>query len=325
MSRALCLVGALGMLCMASLLFGARPGIGPGDLAALVHPPAADDAAGIVVRELRLPRTLAALLAGAALGMAGTLIQTMTRNPLADPGLLGINAGAAVAIVLTVWIGGSIPAVALAVPAMAGAFAAALLVWAVAQVAGGHMVLILAGAAVTAVLTGILRGIILVDSYALDAFRFWAVGAVDGATFADLRAAALPAVAGLVLAMFVARRLDALGLGDDVAKGLGVGIGAARLTAIAATALLSAASVVVAGPLVFVGLVAPHLARMAGAEGTSSVMWTAALLGAALVLAADIAGRVVLPGLVIEAGLGVTLIGGPFLIWLVRRDLSHAP
>ncbi len=318
------LCAALLVLAVASLLLGARGVFSPLELGAIIVPPAAEDAAGIVLRDMRLPRTLAAMLAGGALGLAGALIQTLTRNPLADPGLLGINAGAALAIVLSVWLGGPASGTTLVVAALGGAFAAAVAVVAIGATAPGTLTLILAGAAVTAVLGGLTRGIILVDSYALDAFRHWAVGAVDGTRWSDLPPALPPVAAGCALAALVARRLDALALGDDAARSLGIGVGATHSATLAAVALLSAAAVLVAGPLAFVGLVAPHVARMTGVDGMGRLAFRATLLGAILVVAADIAGRLILPGTVIEAGLGVTLIGGPFLIWLVRRDARPA-
>lgn len=322
MNRAVVPVAVLLVLALASLLLGARGGVGPGDLLSLIRPPAPDDAAGIVVRELRLPRMLGAVFAGGALGAAGALIQGLTRNPLADPGLLGINAGAALAIVGTVWLGGPSGGASV-LPAMVGAFAAAGIVWAIGSASRGVLTLILAGAALTAILSGALRAIVLIDAYALDAFRYWTVGAFDGVRMATLLPA-LPLVAvGAGLGALTARKIDAIGLGDDMARALGTSLAVTRMQGLAAVALLSAGAVLIAGPLAFVGLVAPHLARMTGASGTFSIMARAATMGAGLCLAADIAGRVILPGRVIEAGLGVTLIGGPFLIWLVRREARN--
>lgn len=313
----------LAALCLASLLFGARTGVGPADLAALFDAPAPDDVSGLVVRSLRLPRTLAALIAGGALGAAGALIQTLTRNPMADPGLLGVNAGAALAIVLTLFILGPVPAAALVIPSMAGAAAAVAAVWAIGATSRNPITLILAGSAITLVLAGLLRAIILIDRFALDAYRRWTIGAVDGADMAVIAPAAAMAGAGLLLAAMAARRLDAALLGDDMARALGANLALTRGVTLVAVAVLSAAAVLVAGPLAFVGLVAPHLARGLGAQNAGTLIAGAALVGAALVIAADVAGRLILPGVAIEAGIGVSLIGGPFLIWLVRRAASR--
>ncbi len=323
MIRTLLTALLLALLCAASLLFGARPDVGFGDLAGLWSVPASDDAAGIVVREMRLPRTLAALIAGAALGAAGALIQTLTRNPLADPGLLGVNAGAALGIVASVWIAGPLSHDLLVAPAMAGAFAALLIVWSIGAASRSPLTLILAGAAVTALLSALLRALLLLDSQALDAYRDWSVGALDGTNLATVQAASLMALAGFSFALPAARRLDSLALGEDLAGALGTNLAIARALTLGAIGILAAAAVLAAGPLAFVGLVAPHLARALALQSGLSLLAFSACFGAALVLVADIAGRVVMPGLVIEAGLGVTLIGGGFLIWLVRQQARN--
>lgn len=314
---------ALAALCLASLLLGARSGIGIVDLASLVTPPAAEDAAGIVVREMRLPRTLGALIAGSALGIAGALLQTLTRNPLADPGLLGVNSGAALAIVTTVWLVGPVPPAALIVPTLLGAFLALAVVWSVGASSRSPLTLILAGAALTAFLAAVLRGLILLDPFALDTFRSWSVGVLDRTGFEALGVALPVAAIGITLAVPAALKLDTLALGDDLASALGVNLAAARGLTLAAVGVLSTAAVLVAGPLTFVGLVAPHLARALAAQSALGLMALSGSFGAALVLVADIAGRIIVPGVALEAGLGVALIGGGFLIWLVRREARN--
>ncbi|MEM6546973.1 MAG: iron ABC transporter permease [Pseudomonadota bacterium] len=313
----------LWLVCLASLVFGARPGVGLADLSALLSSAEMRDANGIVVAEMRLPRTLGGLLAGGALGCAGALIQTLTRNPLADPGLLGVNAGAALGIVASVTVFGPLPSGALAMPALAGGFTALLAVWAVGAAARSPLTLVLAGAALTALLGALLRSLILLDPFALDAYRDWAVGALDGVRSGLLVVPAILAAIGAGLAVPAARRLDALALGDDLAQALGANLVAARLLTLAAVGILAAAAVLVAGPLAFVGLVAPYLARATGVQTSLALAIVSAGFGAALLLTADIAGRIVAPGIVIEAGLGVTLIGGTFLILLVRRQARN--
>jgi len=324
MIRVLPPVLLLVVLFLASLMLGARPGIQFSDLWALWPGHNADTAAEIVVRDLRLPRTLAGLLAGMALGSAGALIQTLTRNPIADPGLLGVNAGAALGIVLAIWLLGPMTPAARLAPAMFGAFTVLTLVWLIAAGARTPLTLILAGAAITGLAHAAVRGLILLDRASLDAYRDWSVGVLDQAEPNVIAASAWTVLPGLLLALTAARRLDSLALGDDMAAALGAGRAATRMLALAAIGLLSAAAVLVAGPIAFVGLVAPHLARPFAGQGTLSLMLGAGCLGAGLLLLADIAGRIVLPGLVVEPGLGVTIIGGAFLIALVRRQAGTA-
>lgn len=313
-------LAGLGLLVVASLLLGARPGFVPGDLLLLLHTPDPDNAKAIVLHHMRLPRTLAALLAGASLGVAGAVIQTLSRNPLADPGLLGVNAGAALAIVLTVTLAGPLPESALVLPALAGAGLASGLVWTLGTASTGPLTLILGGAALTAMLGAALRALILIEGQALDAWRFWVVGSVDAAGWPALTWATIPAAFGAVLAVAGARRLDAMALGDDMAQALGTQLRPTRMLALASVALLATAAVLVAGPLVFVGLVAPHVARLLGVADTLALIGTSALCGGGLVLLADIAGRIAFRGMAVEAGLGVTLIGGCVLVGLVRRQ-----
>ncbi len=320
MIRSTVIVAGILTLSTASLLLGARSGVTPGDLAALFKSPAITDAEGIVVRELRLPRTLAALIAGAALGMAGALIQTLTRNPIADPGLLGVNAGAALGIVTTVWIAGPISQPAMVLPALAGALLSLLVVWTIGASSRSPLTLILAGVALTAFLSAILRGLILLDRHVLDVYRGWAVGVLDRVTFVELQLGAPLFLLGCVLALVATRRLDTLALGEDLAITLGTNLLLGRLFTLGSIGVLATAAVIVAGPLVFVGLVAPHIARAIHADDTRSLTTVSGCLGAVLVLASDIVGRIIAPGYVIEAGLWISLIGGVFLIVAVRRE-----
>ncbi|MEM8741897.1 MAG: iron ABC transporter permease [Pseudomonadota bacterium] len=321
MNRSVILALGLAALFAASLMIGPRGMAGWADLAALFLAEPPTDAGAIVVRDLRLPRGLAALLAGGALGAAGVVIQTLSRNPLADPGLLGVNSGAAFAIVAAIVIFGPLAPQDRVVPAIAGASAAAALIWLRAGRAPAPMTLILAGVALSALLGAGVRTLILIDQTALDGFRRWTVGSVaqpePGALWI---AALLAALAGGLTALSV-RRLDALALGEDTARALGVSMAATKTLALATTALLSAAAVLVAGPLLFVGLIAPHIARrVAGAASTGALAVHAMLCGAGLVLLADMIGRSLFRGLVVEAGLGIVIVGGPMLILLVRRD-----
>ncbi len=320
MIRAALPIALLALLCLASLMLGARSGIDLADLAALFAAPEPSNAEAIVVRELRLPRTLGAVIAGGALGMAGALIQTLTRNPLTDPGLLGVNAGAALGIVTTVWIAGPLAQSALIAPALAGAFAALGIVWTIGASSRSPLTLILAGTALTALLSAILRGMILSDRATLDVYRDWLVGVLDRADGTTVAIGFALAAIGTAFAIPASRRLDTLALGSDLASALGTNLVAARFLTLSAIGILATAAVLVSGPLLFVGLVAPHLARAQGLQTTPALMVGSGAIGAILLLIADIAGRIIAPGLVIEAGLGVTLIGGVFLIWIVRRE-----
>ncbi|MEM1048988.1 MAG: iron ABC transporter permease [Pseudomonadota bacterium] len=313
------LAAFLVVLGLASLLLGARAGIGPADLAGLLQNPASADPDQIVLRDMRLPRTIGALLAGLCLGAAGALIQTLTRNPLADPGLLGVNAGAAVGIVLAVWLAVPLPAGMAWLPALAGAFAVLAVIWLIGSVLPSPLTLILAGAAITAILSAALRGLILLDPWALDTYRTWIVGSFDQVTRDTVWRATPLALSGLGLGLVSARQLDIVSLGDDTARSLGADPTRTWLSTLVAIGLLTAASVLIAGPLAFVGLVAPHLARTFEAQTTRTFVLFAGCCGAGLVLSADILGRILIPGLVIEAGLLVTLIGGSFLIWTIRQ------
>lgn len=268
--RAALTVGLCGLAVLLFAVTALSLAVGSGDVSAhdLVHgllDPDRSVRGQLVVREVRIPRTLAGLLAGVALGLAGTVMQGVTRNPLADPGLLGINAGAAVAVVFAmsvlsltepgqyIWFG------------FLGACLAAVLVYGVASFGreGATPVkLALAGAAATALLVSVTDAILLTDSRTYDQFRFWQVGALDGRE-TDVLLQALPfVVAGAVLALGLGPRLNGLALGDDVARALGQRVAVARLAGAASTVLLCGAATAVAGPIAFVGLAVPHAVRV---------------------------------------------------------------
>lgn len=320
MIRALLIIVILIALCFASLLFGARPDVGFADLSILWSSAPPIDANAIVVQDIRLPRTLGGMIAGCCLGIAGALMQTLTRNPLADPGLLGVNAGAGVAIVLSVWISGPVSQSALVLPALLGAFSVLLVVWAFGAFSSSPLTLILAGAALTALLSAVLRAILLLDYFVMETYRDWTIGVLDHVDFEVLKVASSLGFFGLIFAFIAARRLDSLALGDDLASALGTNLTTARIATLLGAGILATSAVLIAGPLVFVGLVAPHMARSLSLQSGLSLMSYAGIIGACLVLAADTMGRLIAPGFVIEAGLGVTLIGGIFLIYIVRRD-----
>ncbi len=273
----------------------------------------------VVVLQGRLPRTLLGLLAGAALGMSGALIQALTRNPLADPGILGVNAGASFAMVLGVAFlavdsqGGYMACAA------TGALCATLLVYAVG--ARGRRAdplrIVLAGVAVGAVLMGLSAAITLLDPIAFNRLRYWNAGTLDVRDMAAVGLAAPAILAGGMLALLLARPLNAMGLGNDLAVSLGGRPLLIQGGAVAAVTLLSGASTAVAGPIGFVGLMIPHVARrLGGADLRWSLPFTI-LLAPILLLLSDIAGRLLTPG-ELRVSIVTAFIGAPALIWLAR-------
>ncbi|MUN41805.1 FecCD family ABC transporter permease [Actinomadura litoris] len=308
-------VAALAVLAGASLCVGARS-VPPGTVWAALTGHTATDLEAIV-RDVRVPRTVLACCAGAALATAGTLIQTLTRNPLAEPGVLGVTAGAAFAITLGTVAGlsGSQPArMALAV---AGSALAAAAVYAVGR--SFPLRLLLAGVALTAVLAGLTLGLRLVYPDALDEYRYWSVGSLAGRERTPLAlplAAILLALAGTAL---VTRPLGGLMLGDGVAHALGARVRRTRVAVLVLVTLLTGAATAVVGPVMFVGLIVPHLARRLAA---GSLPWLAAytaVLGSVLLVAADIGARLLLPTGEVPVAIVTAFLGGPALIWVVRR------
>jgi iron complex transport system permease protein len=276
----------------------------------------------MVVLDLRVPRTIIGLAAGAALGLAGALMQGLTRNPLADPGLLGVNAGASLAVVTAIAFFGVTAPSGYVWFAFGGAALAAALVYAVASGRTGPspLSLTLAGAATTAVLTSFITLLLLRDLDTLAQFRFWSVGSLVGRDVSTVATLAPFLIVGSVTALLLGRSLNSLALGDDVARGLGQRVGLTRIVAGAAIILLCGSATSLAGPLVFVGLVVPHIARrFVGADYRWILLWSMPL-GAALLVIADTIGRLIAPPSELEAGIVVALIGAPVLIALVRGN-----
>jgi iron complex transport system permease protein len=317
------LLAALAALCAASMAIGAGV-IGPGRVLDFVldRPGArADEQLRLVVVDLRLPRTVAALLVGAALGVAGALLQSATRNPLAEAGLLGVNAGAALGVVLGILIAGVATSLAYAAFALAGALLASAFVVLAAGAGRGAATplrLVLVGAALSATLQGLTSALLMRDPATFDQYRFWVLGSLSGVDGPAIRQVAPFLALGFAIAALSTRPLSALALGDDAARALGHRPRAIRLTVVCAVALLAGGSVALAGPIAFLGLVAPYAARTVCGPALGAQLGLSALLGAAILLAADIAGRVIVrPG---EAPVAVllALIGGPLLVWIAR-------
>lgn len=275
----------------------------------------------VTVRELRWPRTVLAVVAGICLGLAGTLVQGHTRNPVADPGLLGINQGAALAIVAATALAGEIPTLAQAGLAFTGALAASVLVFAIGSAArhgSTPVTLVLAGAAVTALCSGLVAGIVLLNDQALDTLRFWQVGSLAGQ--GDVISVIWPFIlAGVVLAVLNIRPLNALALGADTAVSLGISVFRARTAGIAAVTLLAGSAVTLAGPIAFAGLLVPHLTRALTGPDYRLLVPVSAVTGATLLLLADTAGRVIARPGELSVGVVLAVIGAPFFVHLARR------
>lgn len=281
-----------------------------------------EDVAATVIWELRLPRTLLGVLVGGALGVAGVLAQAMTRNPLADPGLLGISAGGAVAVVagsVFLGLGAGTPRVLLALAGAALATGAVYLFASRSPEGLTPVNLTLAGMALTAFLGAAVSATVLLSAATMDQYRFWVVGALNLPDPGVLLPAIPPAVVGAVLALVVAGSLDALALGDDTAAALGVAVLRTRLLAGVAVVLLSGTAVALAGPIAFVGLVIPHVARAMVGTSVRRVLAASALLGPLLLVTADVVGRLVARPAEVQVGVVTALLGTPFFIWLTRR------
>ncbi|SBT37799.1 FecCD family ABC transporter permease [Micromonospora auratinigra] len=305
---------------LASLALGSRP-IPAGQVwAALTAPDGGQ--ASTVVRELRVPRTALGLVVGLALALAGVLFQAVTRNPLAEPRILGVSAGASFGVVLAIAVFGVGTLSGYVWFAVAGALLAGLLVFAVAnrtRDGASPVTLALIGAALDASLGAIVYALLSIDARTFEEYRFWVVGGLTGRDV-GVAGQVLPfVVAGTLLAALVARGLDALALGDDVARGLGHRTALVRLGAGVGGVLLTGAAVAAAGPIAFVGLAVPHLARALVGADHGWTLLVAALLGPTLLLTADIVGRLVAPPGEVPAGIITALLGAPLLAVLVRR------
>ncbi|MCR6690733.1 iron ABC transporter permease [Cellulomonas sp.] len=314
-------VAAVAAAVVLSLAFGSRV-VGWADVVAGVLHPDTDDIAQAAVQS-RVPRTVLGLLVGAALGLAGAIMQGLTRNPLADPGLLGVSSGASLFVVLGIaWFGLSTLSQYVWV-AFLGAAVASLLVYGIGSMGregATPLKLALAGAATSAALVSMVSMVLLTRTDVLDTFRFWQVGSIGRATFPAIGQVLPFLVVGAVLAVGCARGMDAIALGDDVATGLGQRIGTVRAVGGLAAVLLCGAAVAVAGPIAFVGLVMPHLARALTGPSHRWLLPYSAALGAALLLVADVVGRVVARPQEIEVGIVTALIGAPVFVAIIRRQ-----
>lgn len=308
------------LLVVASVAFGTRP-VSPGEIWGALT--GSTDGVGEAAVIARVPRTVLGLLVGAALGLSGMTMQAVTRNPLADPGILGVSGGAALAVVIGIaFFGLSDPYGYLAF-AIAGAAVAAVFVYSVGSLGRGGatpLKLALAGAAISAAFASLVSAILLPRVDLLEVFRFWQIGGIGGATW-DRIAVVLPALAlGALVCVATSRGMNSLALGDDMATGLGERVARTRMVASAGAVLLCAAATAIAGPIAFVGLVIPHLCRLLVGTDHRWLLPYCALAGGSLLLLADIIGRVIAPPTEVEVGVVTALIGAPVFIAIVRRQ-----
>ena len=315
------LLALTAVTCLASIAIGTRS-IGLGEVWRALFDSGLSSEEAVIVRQLRVPRTVLGLMVGMALGVAGALMQGHTRNPLGDPGLLGVTAGASLAVVLSIaWLGISTPS-GYVWFAFLGALAGTVAVYLIGSAGRGGatpVTLALAGAALSALLYGLVRAVLVTDQQTLDSFRFWVVGSLAGRD-ADVAWQVAPFIAlGLLLAVANGPALNLLGLGEDVARGLGQRIWLARTVGLAAITLLAGAATAACGPIAFVGLVVPHAVRAVTGPDHRWLIPCSALAGAVLLLTADVIGRVVVRPGELQVGIVLALIGAPFFIALVRR------
>ncbi|BCH30734.1 siderophore ABC transporter permease [Mesorhizobium sp. L-8-10] len=281
----------------------------------------------LVVRTLRLPRAMAGLLSGSALAVAGAIMQAVTNNPLASPGLLGVNAGAAFAIVMAMSFIGVGSSSAQVWFAFGGAGIAAVVVYALASVGSAGVTplkLVLAGVVVTTFLSSLTTAILIFDQTTLDAVRLWTAGSLTGRSLAQVAAVAPYILAGLAAALIFRRHIMTLSLGTEVAASVGQDPVLWRGLAVAIVILLAGGAVALAGPVAFVGLVVPHIARMIVGVDYRWIIPFSAAGGALLIVLADLIGRTIFANQSFPVGVTMALVGAPFFIWLARSRAGDA-
>ncbi len=284
------------------------------------------DPAQAIVVEMRLPRAGAAIVVGGGLAVAGVLMQALARNPLADPGLTGVNAGAALAVVAGLWFLGPLTTAGTAGLALTGAAAAVLIVRALAGAGDITLRLPLAGAAFASLCMAIVAFVVLLNPDARNIYRFWMVGSLAIARGPGLALFAPVAVVGIVLAILVARQVETLMLGDEMGAALGLRAGRVLSLSLAAITCTAGAAVAVAGPVGFIGLIAPPLARrLSAGAGLTGVVLLACPLGAILTLVADMAGRRLMRPAELPIGIVLAVVGAPVFMLIVRRMLRGTP
>ena len=291
----------------------------------LVHPDGSF--ASVVVHDQRIPRTLLVIVVGAALGVAGALMQSLTRNPLADPGVLGINAGASLAVVCAVAFFGIASIWFYLWFAFAGAAAASVAVYLLGgtgRQTATPVRLALAGVAISMAISALVQTVILSNQHAFNEFRFWAAGSVEGRGYPVLAAIAGFVVAGVLVALATAPALNALALGEETGRALGVRVARTRALVMIAVTLLAGAATAAAGPIVFIGLGVPYLARAICGPDQRWVLPYSLLAAPAVLLVADVLARVVIAPQEVQVGIMAAILGGPVFIAIVRRPRIEA-
>lgn len=280
----------------------------------------------LIIQTVRLPRVLAGVVVGAALAAAGAIMQGLTRNPLADSGLLGINSGASFAVVLAVFLLGDPPLSVYALFGFIGAGVAAGLVYFIASMGRGGITplrLTLAGVILTAFISSFTTAILIGDQETLDKIRFWTAGSLAGREMPLLVQTTPYILVGLVIALLISRQITTISLGDDVARGLGQNTLWVKAVAALVVVLLAGGAVALAGPVGFVGLVVPHVARFIAGADYRWVIPYAAILGALLVTVADVGARVIIRPQELPVGVMMALVGAPFFVWLARSKVKR--
>lgn len=280
----------------------------------------------LIIRTVRVPRALIAMIVGAALAVAGSLMQGLTRNPLADPSILGIEAGAALAVVGAVFLLGTSSLTVYAWFSFAGAGLAAIAVYSLGSLGRGGptpLKLTIAGSALYYLLSSLMLGILILNQRTLEEVRFWLAGSVAGRDL-NLLLQVLPYIlAGLGLALALGKQITALTLGEDVARGLGLKTEWIKIGAAISVILLAGSSVAVAGPIGFLGLFVPHIARFLVGTDYRWILPYSAIFGAILLLLADVAARLVIKPQELPVGVMTTLMGAPFFIYLARWKVKR--
>ncbi|NEO98562.1 MAG: iron ABC transporter permease [Symploca sp. SIO2E9] len=280
----------------------------------------------LIIRTVRLPRTITAMLVGAALAVAGALMQGITRNPLADPGILGISSGAALAVVVATFVFGTNSLNVYAWLAFLGAGITAITVYFLGSLGRGGLTplnLTIAGAALTAFISSVTSGILIISQRTLEEIRFWLAGSLAGRDI-NLLLQVLPYFCiGLLLAFALGKQITTMSLGEDVAKGLGQETVWVKVMAALSIVLLAGASVAIAGPIGFIGLVIPHIVRILVGLDYRWILPYSAILGAVILVFADICARLVIKPQELPVGLMMPLIGAPFFIYLIRSKLKR--
>ena len=319
------ILGLLGVGVLASLLFGSGAMSPQEAWHLLLHPDNSFDST--VIHGQRIPRTVLIIVVGIALGVAGALMQSLTRNPLADPGVLGVNAGAAFAVVAAVAIFGRTSMWFYVWFAFLGAAIASIAVYVLGGVfarGASPARLALAGIAVTMTVSSFVQIIILADRNAFNEFRLWAAGSAEGRGWPIVEATLVFVVLGMVLACALAPGLNALALGDDAGTALGVRVRRVRTLVMVAVTLLAGAATAAMGPVMFIGLAVPYLARGITGADMRWLLPMCALVAPVVMLGADIAARLVVAPQEVPTGIATAIVGAPFFIAVVRRKKGIA-